>query len=282
MGGTAPGAAAPGRPAPSPTAPGRVSLAAVALPVEHGGWGFVIEPLLLGLVVVPGASAAGLAVAAPGAFLARHPAKLALGDVLRRRRYPRTGWAALFVLAYGALALAGLALTAASAAAPFWHPVAAAAGLALVQLGYDARLRGRELAPELLGCVAPGAIASAALLAAGWRAGPALAAWLILAVRAVASVLYVRSRLRLDRGVAHAAAPAVVAHLAGLGLVVGLAAVGLGPWLALPAFALLLARALHGRSSRRRIVRPQVVGLRELAFGMATAALLAAGYRLGI
>jgi hypothetical protein len=258
-----------------------VSMRAVALPVEHGGWGFVIEALVVALVVVPGVAAAGLATAALGAFLARHPAKLALADLLRHRHYPRTRWAALFVLVYGAVALGGLGLAASRAPARFWPPLAVAAALAFAQLHYDARLRGRELAPELLGCVAPGAIAAAAMLAEGWRAGPALAVWMTLAARAVASVLYVRSRLRLDRGVRHSRTPAIAAHLVALVLVAAQAAGDVGPWLSLPAFLLLLARAVHGLSARRRIVRPQVLGLRELALGLATAAVLSLGHRFG-
>jgi hypothetical protein len=62
-----------------------VSLRAVALPPEHGGWGFVLEPLILGLAVAPSAAGAALAFFALGAFLARHPLKLLLNDVSRGR-----------------------------------------------------------------------------------------------------------------------------------------------------------------------------------------------------
>ncbi|MDX2007394.1 MAG: hypothetical protein SFU83_19325 [Meiothermus sp.] len=32
----------------------KVPLRSVALPNEHGGWGFTLEPILLGLLVAPG------------------------------------------------------------------------------------------------------------------------------------------------------------------------------------------------------------------------------------
>jgi hypothetical protein len=54
----------------------RVSWRALALPVEHGGWGFVVEPLVLGLVLVPSGAGACLAGAALAAFLVRHPLRL--------------------------------------------------------------------------------------------------------------------------------------------------------------------------------------------------------------
>jgi hypothetical protein len=42
--------------------------------------------------------------------------------------------------------------------------------------------------------------------------------------------------------------------------------------------AVLLARAAHGLSPWHRRVRPQVVGFTELGYGIAVAALIAAGY----
>src|SRR5689334_962019 len=45
------------------------SLRALALPTEHGGWGLLLEPLLLGLLIVPSAPGAAVAAAALGAFL---------------------------------------------------------------------------------------------------------------------------------------------------------------------------------------------------------------------
>ena len=41
----------------------RVRLRSIALPTEHGGWGFTLEPILLGLLVAPTWAGFGLAVA---------------------------------------------------------------------------------------------------------------------------------------------------------------------------------------------------------------------------
>ncbi len=67
----------------------RVRLRSVALPVEHGGWGLLLEPIALGLLVAPSLAGFCLSVAAAGAFLARHPLKLVMADRQRRRRLPR-------------------------------------------------------------------------------------------------------------------------------------------------------------------------------------------------
>jgi hypothetical protein len=257
------------RPEPQP-----VALKTVALPAEHGGWGFLAEPLILGLLVAPSGRGAALAAAAAAAFLARHPLKLVLADRLRGRTYPRTRAAAAFALGYGALAALALAIGTRGAPLVVWTPLLIAAPLALVQLACDARRRGRELAPELLGAVAPGSFAASIAIAGGWPAGGAAVLWLLLALRGTATVLYVRTRLRLDRGLLPGRSAAWASHALGLVVVVALAASGLAGWPAVAAFALLLARALHGLSPMRRSVRPQVLGFQELAYGLLTAVLL--------
>ncbi len=255
-------------------------LRTVALPVEHGGWGFLLEPLALGLVLAPSPAGAAIAVAALAAFLARHPLKLALADRSRGARYARTRWAEAFAAVYGIAALAAICAAAVSARAPFWVPCAVAAPLGCVQLAFDARHKGRSLVPELAGAVALGATVSMIVLADGWAAGPALALWAVLAARAAASVLYIRARLRLDRGVAAETASTWACHLLALAAVAGLAAAGWAPWLAVVAIAALLARAARGLSSSRRPVRPQVIGFREMGFGALTVLLVAVGHAL--
>ena len=93
---------------------------AVAMPPEHGGWGFLLEPIVLGMLVAPSWAGLFWGVAALGAFLAQHPLKLAYTDRKRGRRYARTAAAERVLLIYAGVALAGFALarSAAEAAAP--------------------------------------------------------------------------------------------------------------------------------------------------------------------
>jgi hypothetical protein len=267
----------PAVPEPPPSVPWR----SVALPVEHGGWGFLIEPIVLGLAIAPSLSGLALALGAVAAFLVRHPLRLLSMDRRKGARYPRTALAERFVLGYAAVAavllVAGLAL----ARQPFWPGLAAAAPFGLAALWFDAAGRSREAVPEALGAAALCASAVAIALAGGAPAGAAWAATLLLALRAVASVLYVRARIRLDRGVPAGPRAAVGAHAAALAGAIGLAATGWAPRLAVAAFAVLLARAAWGLSPRRAVVPPRVLGWQELQFGLLTLALLVLGYRLG-
>jgi hypothetical protein len=258
-----------------------VRLRLVAVPTEHGGWGLLLEPIVLGLVVAPSTAGAFLGLAALGAFLARHPLKIALADRRRGNRYPRTRWAERFTLLYGAVALVafGLALRAAGPAAR--TALLAAVPLVVVQFGADLRNQQRRLAPELAGAAALTMMAPVIVLAGGWTPAPAVALWAVLMARAAPAILYVRARFRRMRGVAVSTATPVLAHLGGLALAAGLALAGLVPWAATAAMGILLARTVYGLSPRRTPVRPAVIGFQELTYGVLTIVLLTAGYLLG-
>lgn len=259
-----------------------IPLKSIALPAEHGGWGFLFEPLLLGLLLAPSAAGGWISVGALGAFLARHPLKLALNDLLRGRRSPRLGPSLGFAAGYGAVATAGFSLAFLTQDARIFLPLLAAVPLALVQLHYDARNQGRNLLPEMVGALAPGALASAVLMAGGWALSLALVPWLLLALKAATSILYVRARLRLDRGSAADRGVVWISHGAAIALAGAFAAAERGPWLAAVAFATLTLRAGFGLSALRKPMRPQRLGFREVAYGLLTVLLVATGYRLDL
>jgi hypothetical protein len=250
----------------------------VALPVEHGGWGLLLEPIALGIAVAPTAAGTLLGLAALGAFLARHPLKIALADRRRSVRYPRTVWAERFAQLYGLVAVVAFVAALRLASAAVWAALLVAAPLVLVQFGSDLRNQQRKLWPELAGASALAAMAPAIVLAGGWGPAPAFALWVALVARAAPAIMYVRVRLRRMRGVAVSSGPVILAHVTGVLAVVGLAVGRLAPATAVVALAILLGRAVYGLSPGRPSVPPVVIGKQELAFGVLTIALLAAGY----
>ena len=259
----------------------RALLRSVALPNEHGGWGFLLEPVLLGLLVAPSGSGAWLGIAALGAFLARHPLKLALNDLRRGKVYMRTRLATGFAVFYGVVALVAFGLAISSTTASFWWPVLLAVPFGLVQLFFDAQNRSRELVPEVLGALAMAFLAPVIALAAGWALVQAWPLWVILAVRAVPSILYVRARLRLERGERTSQASSLVSHLLGfVGLGI-LTMLGITPWLTVLAALVLLARSVYGLSDLRRRVPAKIIGFQEIAYGLMVVLLAAFEYRFG-
>src|SRR2546423_1107036 len=259
----------------------RVRVKTVALPVEHGGWGLSLEPVVLGLLVAPSWPGLFLSLATLGAFLARHPLKIVTGDRRRGRRFPRTPIAERFVILYGGVAALGfLAAIKTAASGEFLLPLVLAAPLASIQLIYDAKGRSRELLPELAGSIAMASVAASLALAGGWSRAPAFCLWLVLASRIVPTILFVRARLRLLRGHAASAASVILAHSAATAVVLVLARMRLVPVLAVAASLVLLLRAAFGFTERRPITAKRV-GFRELGFGAITVFAVAAGYLFG-
>ena len=245
-----------------------LSLRPLALPAEHGGWGFLFEPMLLGLLVAPSWSGALVGTAALFGFLARHPLKLALQDAMRGRTYPRTWYCRALVAAYlagGALSLAAAVMM---SGARVLIPLGIVVPLALTQVLYDAHRRERELLPELSGAAAMASIAAAVAIAGGMRIIPAFGLAGIIVARTLPSILYVRAMLgRMP------AWPSIALH------VVAIACVALyaGPY-AIAAMVVLLLRAMWGLS--HDAPRAQTIGWREIVFGALTVALAAIAYRL--
>lgn len=167
----------------------------VAVPTEHGGWSLTAEPVVLGLLVVWSWAGLALGLAAVVAFVARTPLKLVLVDRWRGRWLARTrlaaATAAVELGVFGGLVAAALAL----GAPGFWAPLAAAAPLIALELWFDMRSRSRRLIPELAGSLGIGSVAAAIALAGGSSDRLAWGLWLVLALRSLAAIPYVRAQV---------------------------------------------------------------------------------------
>jgi hypothetical protein len=244
-----------------------VLLRPLALPVEHGGWGFLLEPIILALLVAPSAPGTAIAIAAVAVFLARHPLRLAASDRLRHKRYPRTVACEQLALAYASAAVIAIAFANMRALAPF----AIALPFAAFQFAEDASNRGHRLLPEIAGAIATSSIAASIALAGGVSIAFASTLALLTILRSIPSIVYVRSALGKAKR-----SHAVVLHVAAVIIAIALWQQHLAPLLAIIAMATLLVRAIVAP----RAARAQTVGLREVAFGAVVVALIAIGYRM--
>lgn len=253
----------------------------IALPAEHGGWGFLLEPIILGLLLAPTWAGLLLGLAAAAAFLVHQPLKIALKGVRQRRLTPRVRWAIRFAALYALLALSALALVIASAEPYFLLPVLMAAPLVMIQQSAVARNKSRSVVAELAGAVALGASVASILMLGGWALLPALTIWLILAIRAVLSVLYVRDKLRLERGHPNTSRMVWGLHVGGTHILIFMALADTVPYLSVIAMSALTLRAALGL---RRVegIQPKVVGFREMGFGALVVVLTALGVALNI
>ncbi len=254
----------------------------VALPMEHGSWAFVGEPLLLGLLLAPGLSGLSLGIATVGAFLLRQPLKVYLKDVRSQRLVARTYTARRFILIYGGVMLiAALATLVLLPSVDAFLPLLLALPFFMLQLIFDLRNQSRSLTAEIAGTVATGAIASSIVMLQGWSLIPALGIWFIMATKAITAVLYVRSRLRLEREKSAGIRLTLTAHVAAIILLVMAAAYGIIRWTSPLAMGILTLRAAVGLSSLRKPRPPRIIGMQEIAYGLTFLLLVVLGYKLG-
>lgn len=246
----------------------RIALRPLALPAEHGGWGLLLEPIVLALLVAPSVGGLLISVGTLAVFLIRHPLRLAAHDWLHRR-YPRTAVCEATVAAYAAVACLVFAGAWRVASARPLLALASAIPFALANLIYDLRKRSRTLVAELAGAIAPTAAAAAIALAGGRSGTIAFALTLLAITRSVPAVLYVRSTLRSESRMAM-----LLAHVVAIAVAVSLWSAGAAPLLAIVAMLLLFARALPKVPD----LRPRTIGFREIGWGAAFVALIALGY----
>ena len=254
----------------------------IALPIEHGSWGFLFEPLALGLLLAPSLSAPFISLLVVGAFMARQPLKFLLADWKQGRRLPRTEIALKFALIFGGIAAAGFVGSVVFAPAASFIPFVIAAPLAIYLMAQDVARQSRELVPEILAAFALAASTAALIVADGGSWPFALAMWGVMLARLIPSIVYVRDRLRMEKGKDYSRSVPIALHVAALIGVGALACFGLSPMLPVLMMAFLLGRAVQGMSSRRQRATAKQIGVQEVIYGCVTVLTVVIGYYLGL
>lgn len=247
----------------------------VAVPSEHGGWGLTLEPVLLGLLIVPSWGGLALGIAAFAAFLVRTPLKLAVIDRRRQQWQHRSRLAARFAATELLVLAACGAATVVTAGWRWAVPVAFAVPFVVVELWFDVRSRGRRLLPELCGSVGIASTTAAIVLAGGRSVGLALGTWLLLTARSMGAIPFVRvqiTRLRRGSGSVRLSDGAQFVALA-----IGMVAIALDGALAAGLGWLVLLAALQIVWVRRPPTAAKVLGMRQLALGVGLVLATSAG-----
>jgi len=256
----------------------RSPLRAVAMPVEHGGWGLTLEPVLLGLIVAPSWAGVLIGMAAFLAFLARTPAKLVVVDLRRHRWLPRSRLALIVASFEGALIVVAVAVATWSAGWQWWLAVLVAAPLVAIEWSFDVRSRGRRLLPELCGAAGIAASAVAIIVAGNGATALAIGCWLLLAARSIGAIPFIRSQIvQARRGVLDTRGSDLAQGLAGC---MAAGAVTLDRSLLAGALGVVVLAVAQLRGVRRVPPAVKILGLRQMAFGLALVAIAATGIRL--
>jgi hypothetical protein len=258
-----------------------IPLKSIALPIEHGSWGFVFEPLVAGVFLAPSVAAIFISIFVVGAFLTRQPLKFVLADWQQGRRLPRTEIAFRFVLIFGGIATFGLFGSVLSAPTVSFIPFVAVAPPIIYLIFKDAARQSRNLLPEVIAAFGLASSLPAITLAGGWPWPASLALWAIILARLVPSIIYVRNRLRLEKGKEYSRFAPFLAHALALIVAGGLAYAGLSPFLMILIMGFLLGRSVFGLSRFRRVARAKVIGIYEVVYGAVTILALLLGFYIG-
>lgn len=257
---------------------GRIRLKAIALPSEHGGWSFLLEPILLGMLVTPTLTGVCFSIAATAGFLLRHPLKLFLRNRKQRPRSRRDRITGLVALGYAMITIAGLVSALLISGWTPFVPFVLVCPFTAVYFLYDTKHQARRLLPELSGPLALAAVASSISLAANGSWSRASVLWILLMARTIPSIFYVRARLRLERGQPIPRSQILWLHLGFLCVVIVFAWSGLAPLMVLAGLMILTLRAFFGLSSRRRLTKARQIGTLEIFFGLIYILMIAVGF----
>ncbi len=242
-------------------------MASIAVPTEHGGWSFTLEPVLLGLLVGFSWPGVLLGLAALVGFVVRTPLKIALVDRRRHRQLGRTILAQRVAVIEVALLLFLVALVLALVEdRRFLIPLAAAIPFVGVGFWYDVRSRSRRLVPELAGTIGIGSVAAAVALIDGVSAIVAIGLWLAVAARAVAAVVFVRVQLRRAKSQKYQRSASDAAQALVVIAVAAGAWFGVVPWIGWGAIAILAGA--HLWLIRRPPPSIAMVGAQQVVLGL--------------
>ncbi len=232
----------------------------------------LFEPVVLALLVAPSVAGSMIAAAAVLAFLARHPLKLFVQDMRRRKRFPRTMICAWLALAYAGASAMALFAAVTMSGSRVLLPLAAGALLALIQFALDVRQHGRSFVAEICGACAAATTAAAIAVASDRSVEVALALGIVAASLMLPAILFVRAVLRHERRTT-----TIVLHVAAVIATAILWQRGLTPAVAIAVMAMLLLRAAIGLQSKA-IPAAKTIGMREAIAGAAAVLIIAAGY----
>ncbi len=255
------------------------SFRAVALPKEHGAWGYVLEPFVLVLLIAFTKAGLLLLLAAFLFFLAHRPVSLVARARNNSEWIPMAFWAMVVYIASGLAILIYIFPVLSSGAVILYGT-----GL-LIMLGYlvfDIYKKKRSLLAEQFVSVALAFMALAGPAQAGWSNQQLAALFFLLLTRPMPTTFYIYTRLRIEKGLEYSKKMVYFSQVLALIYVMLAAGLGLIPFSPLLAVLILFRRAVKGISTKRKRVSVKKIGMMEFGYGVVFVVITATGYLFGL
>jgi len=233
---------------------------------------------LAGILIAPTIGGLFLSILVTGAFLSRQPLKFVVGDWLQKKKLPRTSLAVRWLIYFTALAGFGLLLSVLTVDPHAFTPLLLVAPFGIYLILQDASRKSREMLAELMAASVLATSVSTITIAGGHSYAFAAAIWAVMLARLIPSVIYVRNRLRLEKGKPFSAISTLGMHVAAFAAVLALYFAGLSSILTVAMTLILLVRSTAGLSNKRHHLTARQIGVREVVYGAAYVSSIVAGF----
>jgi hypothetical protein len=250
----------------------------IALPIEHGSWGFVLEPLALALIVAYSPAGLFLSISAFFIFLAHQPVRALFNEKFSHVRL----LSGLVLSLYGIVALASLFASFSRGSSAAFLPFGFAIFLMTAFLITELFKTKQGLWASVIAPVSVDLIAISVILLGNWAITKALLFFVLLLARSVQTTFYIHEKLQKLKGKKYTS---LYVHLTGFFfLVFGLSAYALNSFPLLPSFAILILvlRAARGLSKNAPKTTVRKIGINEFIYGILFVAISALGFLMGI
>ncbi|MCP5064429.1 MAG: hypothetical protein GY936_18470 [Ignavibacteriae bacterium] len=247
----------------------------VSFPREHGSWGFLLEPLFLSLLVASTQNGFLLALATFIIFLNHQPVRILLNEKdSKKTKSSAIVFFLIYFLVIGVLLILIIRETTFELLIPFSISIVMMFGYLLLEM----RNYGRNLFAEFIAPVAITFVALNIVLLDGWEFEKIFAFGIVLLSRAIPTLLYVRTKVEIIKGLNAQSVWLRISELFFLVLITFLALNNSVPLLSVFAILLLISRSIIGLLPKNKIEKIKKLGMKEFGFGILFVIINAFGY----
>lgn len=247
----------------------------VSFPREHGSWGFLLEPLFLSLFVASSQNGLLLALTTFVIFLNHQPVRILLNEKDSKKiKSLAVVFFLIYFLVIGVLLILIIRETTLELLIPFSISIVIMFGYLLLEM----KNYGRNLFVEFIAPVAITFIALNIVLLDGWEFEKIFAFGIVLLSRAIPTLLYVRTKVEIIKGLNAQSVWLRISELFFLILITFLAFNQSVPYLSIFAILLLVTRSVLGLLPKNKIEKIKRFGMKEFGFGILFVIINAIGY----